>query len=391
MSWSEARHLTERFQAIRHFLHQGCRHWKLGTSYEGWAAALGRETPRLVPWLLRRLRQAMRQLPGFQDDSPWIGFGVDGSDVPCPRTRANQAACDGVGQRDGTPQLLVTLLYHLRLGLPWALRAGPSSQSERGQLRQMLDELPAAAILVADAGFLGYALAGELMENRRPFLFRVGGNIHLLEDLGYATEVAGETVYLWPVHQQERQQPPVQLRLIVLENADQQPIYLVTNVLDPQRLPVSQASALYRARWGLEVFYRTTKQTMQHVQVRSRTPQRCYEEITWAILGVWLLGLMTMRQLAAAGQAVSVWSPAESRDVVRRVLRATPPDPRHRGALGTILAGCRKDHYARGGPKGSRHYPRKKRHQPPGPPKIKLANASQRQAAQQLTPLTTAG
>jgi hypothetical protein len=388
MALGEQPALTQRFAAVREALQDACPHWQLGTSYEGFVDAQRREQARLIPLVVAKLRAHGRALAEHQRIGGWQVYAVDGSDGTQPRTRANQEVASDKGKPDGMPLLSMTVTYHLGTGLPWAFRVGPSSESERGHLGEMLDELPEEALLVADAGFIGYDLCRKCIEKRRPFLLRVGGNVHLLESLGYEYEVHGETVYLWPNDQQDRGQPPLQLRLIVIRDAGKQPIYLVTSVLDAEQLTCAQAREIYHARWGIEVFYRGTKQTLAHDGVQSRTPVNGYLEMTWALLGAWLLKLMTVRQLVKANVAPRKTSVALARNLVRRALRNAPA-PRHR-SFAQALAACRVDGYHRKRPKSSRNYPRKKRHQPPQPPKIKSASALQVQLAQRLTPLTLA-
>lgn len=390
MAWGEQLQLVERFQTVTGFLKQTCQHWQLGSSYEGWLTALAREQERLVPLVTQRLRQHMRSMTDHQRCGRWEAYAVDGSQFACPRTEENQQAMGDVGKPEGVPLVSLTTLHHLRLGLPWALRVGPGTDSERAHLRDMAHELPSGSLLVADAGFVGYDLCRSLLARKQHILLRVGGNIHLLGVLGYDCEVRGRTVYLWPVNQQQEKQPPLEFRLIVCQDERKQPVYLVTSLLDPDQLTDPEASELYRLRWGIEVFYRTTKQTLARHTLRSRTPENCYLELTWAILGVWLLQLMTVRQLVGAGHDPRAASPARARRLVRRVLRHEQPSRGTRRTLCRLLADCRQDRYERRGAKASRNYPRKKRHQPPGPPIIKPPTAKQIQTAKGLTPLTIA-
>jgi hypothetical protein len=387
MAWSEQPQLVERFHAVCAFLKQTCKHWKIGSSYDGWVAAQLREAERIRPLVVRRLREQMRQIPTTCPNSRFELFAVDGSKAACPRTIENQAAMGDVGKPDGIPQLSLTSLLHLQTGLPWDFRVGSGTDSERGHLREMLDELPQNALLVADAGFIGYELCCEMIERRQRFLLRVGGNIHLLQELSEEYEVRGNTVYLWPVKQQDRNQPPIQLRLIVIREAGKEPVYLVTNVLDENELSDDEAAVIYRLRWGIEVQFRTVKQTMQHHTMHSRTPATCYLEMTWAYLGVWLLELMTARRVAQSGGNPQRISPAAARNTVRRVLRHQRPDPRDCRNLPHALSACRLDDYERKKTKASRNYPRKKRHKPPDPPKIKPLNPQQLQKLKQLTPI----
>lgn len=403
MAWHETTQLVERFDAVRECLHEACPHWKLGTSYDGYVQAQQREAARLIAAVTRKLRQHMQ---AFSDEHRRVGrwevFAVDGSDAACPRTIANQQAMGDTGKPNGIPQLSMTAVHHVGLAMPWAFRVGPSTESEREHLRDMFDELPVESLLVADAGFIGYELCREMLGKNQHFLLRVGGNVHLLTDLGYDYEIAGETVYLWPIDQMTRGEPPIQLRLIIVEDKGKQPIYLVTNVLDATRLTHAEASEIYRRRWGIEISFRTLKQTLGHDGTHSRTPENCYLEMKWSILGAWMLALMTTREVVASGSTAEKASPAAARNVVRRAMHNSPPSSHRsrrnragnrRGAGSSLrgaLAACQTDNYRRTRPKTSRDYPRKKRHTPPSPPKIKSSTESQRQLAKRLTPLTTA-
>jgi hypothetical protein len=389
MAWGEPTQLVERFTAVTGFLKPMFPHWKLGSSYEGFVKALA-HSAGLAEQVIRRLRRQTQKLGVGPRSGRWHAFAVDGSEFTAPRTIENQQAMGGKGRPDGMPLVSLTTLYDLQSGLPWAFRVGPGSDSERAHLKSMVGELPAGALLVADAGFVGYEFCRGLLVRGQHFLLRVGGNIQLLESLGKEREVAGQTVYLWPDAQQRLSQPPLELRLIVIQEGTKQPVYLLTSVLDPAQLTDEEASEFYRQRWGIEIFYRTTKQTMQRHVLRSRTPENCYQELTWILLGVWLLQLMTLDKLLAAGHAPQELSPARSRTLVRRVMRhATPCRGRGR-ELSSLLAGCRQDAYIRRNPKATRSYPRKKHQKPPGPPKIKPPTDKQIQQAQQLTPQTIA-
>jgi hypothetical protein len=385
MAWSEQPQLGERFRAVCSFLKQTCQHWKIGSSYDGWVAAQLREAERLRPLVVQRLRQQMRQLPSAHHRFEL--FAVDGSKAACPRTKENQEAMGDLGKPDGIPQLSLTSIVHLATGLPWDFRVGPGTDAERAHLRDMLDELPQNSLLTADAGFIGYELCGEMNERRQRFLLRVGGNVHLLRELGEEYEIRGNKVYLWPGKQQDRNAPPIQLRLIVVRKPGKQPVYLVTNVLDPDELSDEEAAEIYRQRWGVEVQFRTVKQTMQHHTMHSRTPETCYLEMTWAYLGVWLLELITARRVVQSGGDPRRISPAAARNTVRRVLRSQCPDSRTRRGVFASLANCRLDEYRRTSSKASRNYPRKKRHKPPDPPTIKPFNERQLKKLQQITPI----
>ena len=120
------------------------------------------------------------------------GFVViagDGSRIELPRTQANEQAyspkrkkkahgkkgqggakrsrgkrwrkqkrqsAESIAKKVNSPQMWLTLFWHVGTGLPWAWRTGPSDSSERGHLEEMLSELPENTLITADAGFIGY-------------------------------------------------------------------------------------------------------------------------------------------------------------------------------------------------------------------------------------------
>ena len=175
------------------------------------------------------------------------------------------------------------------------------------------------------------------------------------------------------------------LRLIRLRQG-KQTLYLVTNVLDRKALPQAQARKLYQLRWGEEVFYRSYKQTLQRRKLLSRTPATCLVESQWTLLGLWLLGLMTLARILAKRGNPKRWSVAASRDLVRQALRNERPRRAPRQPLGDSLAEALLDEYQRTSDKTARNYPRKKREKPPGPPKIKTAQRLEIKRASRLEP-----
>jgi hypothetical protein len=274
----------------------------------------------------------------------------------------------------------LTTMWHTGTGLPWEWRTGPSDSSERGHLLEMLSGLPAAVLIAADAGFVGYEYARAILDSKRQLLVRVGSNVKFLRKLGYARESAG-TVYLWPDYAARKQQPPLVLRLVVAHNG-RHPIYLVTSLLKTA-CSDSQILELYARRWGIELFYRTFKQTFGRRKLRSTTPANAEVEMQWSLLGLWAMSLYALVQAMKRGVEPRRLSAAQLLLAFRRMLR----DYRHpveRGrSLCELLGEAVIDGYIRQH-KSSRNYPRKKRESPPGKPQIVTANKSQRQRAAML-------
>jgi hypothetical protein len=389
MSWEEASTLGERFEHTRRLLRVLQPRWKLPTSYAGFVAALEQHTPVLRAALGERLRPTADDTSCWRVGG-WLAFAVDGSRFEAPRTVVNERRLGCAGKERTGPQVFQTTLQPVGTGLPWDFRLGPGTESERRQLDDLRTGLPSQALLLADAGFVSYELFVWLTSQQQAFLMRVGGNIRLLTSLGWDCEQQGRTVYLWP--DARRSQPPLVLRLIVIQDTGKLPVCLLTNVLEVAELSDETACRLYQQRWGIEVYYRTAKQTFGHRRLLSRSPQAALLEQTWKVLGLWFLDRLTASAVEAAGHAPRERSWARARNVVRRVLRqALNTDLQPKGTpLKTQLAQAVKDRSRRRGPKQTRPWPRKKEQRPPKPPKLQEATDSERQRAKHLwhaTPL----
>jgi Transposase DDE domain len=382
LMWDAEKALGDRFTAARDLIKGLFPKWRLGKTYQGWCDAQLHYLSAIQPALAKRLRQQMQAFAGQHWwREGWCAFAADGSRVECPRTTANKKGLGCAGKKKTGPQLFLTTLWHMGTGLPWDYRIGPGTASERHHLRDMLGDLPASSLLVADAGFTGYELLQAIDQLGLSFLVRVGSNVHLLKELGHVEWQGPSTVYLWPEAQQD--QEPVVLRLLVLTRGKQK-MYLVTNVFDEAVLSQEQAAFFYEMRWGVEIFYRSCKQTMDKRRMLSRTPETCKAELHWVVLSIWLLGAMSVSAIIARGGAPLSWSVALARKQIRAAIRDARKS-RGRGVdlLGR-LAGAVKDSYARSGSKKAHDWPHKKKEKPPGAPKIRLAKATEIKKAKRL-------
>jgi hypothetical protein len=390
MSWSVCRTLGDRFEDVRDCL-VGMFPFQRrpGETYQGLIRALARHSPALLGVVGQALREALRVGAGaYGKREGWVAFAVDGSRVECPRTKANESALGCGGRKKTGPQFWLTTVWHMGLGLPWAWKIGPSTDAERTHLREMLPWLPALALLVADAGFVGYELLREILGGGRSFLIRVGSNVSLLRELGYARIEPGPTVYLWPQEFQKKNVPPLVLRLIVLTRKGK-PIYLLTNTSE-ESLSVEQASILYELRWGIEVFYRSMKQTLSHRKMRSAAPGPARMELEWTMVGMQVLGLLSVEPILARGHDPLSWSVALSIRAVRRTMRDRPARRTRRGGLLAALGEAVQDGYPHHAPKTARDWPHKKNDPPAGPPKIRKATRAEVQKAERIRTLNQA-
>lgn len=381
VAWSDACSLTERFAEARAVMAKLFPSRKrVGKTYQGFVKALTLSGSALLDRLAEQLRVHMRTLPSCWTVLGIEAFAVDGSRVECPRTAANQAVLKRAGRKKTGPQLSLTTLYHLGSGCPWDYRIGPGTESERAHLRALLATLPPGATIVADAGFIGYELLAEILASGRHILFRVGGNVTLLRDLGYVhVDEQDATVYLWPDKAQKRNLPPIVLRLMVVPG--RHPVYLVTDMLSETALSLEQAGALYRRRWGVEVFYRSLKQTLGRRKMRCGAPDNVQMELAWNMAALWVLSVAAVEAMAAEGKDPGRLSVAQARNVIRRSMAGRF---RANANLRKQLAKAVKDGYVRKSAKAARNWAHKKNERPAGAPKIRPATAKEIQKAQQF-------
>jgi hypothetical protein len=137
-------------------------------------------------------------------------------------------------------------------------------------------------------------------------------------------------------------------------------------------------------RWGVEVFYRSCKQTLARRKMLSQAPAQAELELKGVVLGLWLLGLMSVSALLGTGRDPLSWSVAQARRQIRQLMRQARGTSRCRQSLVERLAGAQKDSYERKGSKKARNWPHKKREKPPGEPKIRPATVAEVRKAKRL-------
>ena len=431
----EASTLDERFSLGRRIVNKVFR-WQaaVGETYQGFLKVLHNWHSTLRSAVTNSLRTLMQQgLPDSWQIGGFTVFAVDGSRVELARTESNEAAfspskkrkkkqqhpkeksksdaaqkrgllrqkrrrlkqaeqakqeheklasAEAAAKKASSPQLWLTLIWHIGSGLPWAWRTGPSDSSERDHLKEMLAELPLHSLITADAGFVGFAFLLALLTAQHHFLVRIGGNVKLLKNLGYAREHA-QTVYLWPNEAAKKLQPPLVLRLITIHDG-KHTMYLLTNLTKTQ-LSDSLAAKIYARRWGIELFFRTFKQTFERRKMLSHAGKNCPLELDWSLLALWAVCLLGRQELEKSGQEGHRLSPAKAIQAFRKCVREYRVRPETSGdGLLAKLRDALLDGYTRTSSKTSRNYPRQKKRERVGPPTITRATQPQILQAKEL-------
>lgn len=382
--WSSKAALTDAFLDARRWSIQLFGKAAL-TTYQGLTVALVTWTPTLLPLLWDRIHRLMETTDGGHwRIGVWVALAVDGSRDDVPRTRANEARfcaknfghgktakyrkkkSKGMRRKRNRqspaqpvkPQVWITLLWHLGMRLPWSWKLGPSDSSERLHLTQMVQEqkFPKNTLFCGDAGFVGYDFWQAIIEQKHHFLMRVGGNMRLLKNLCYVRQCE-DLVSCWPSQAMRKKQPPLVLRLLKFRNRRKY-IYLVTTVLSKKLLTDRVAEELYRQRWGIEVQFRSLKQTFGRHKLRSRNPDRALIEMHWSLLGLTIIQLWAIVEQQKASLVPEQLSVAQAIRVVRRCLEEFGEPPSPGNDLRASLQRAILDGYNRSSKKEARYKPK---------------------------------
>jgi hypothetical protein len=249
---------------------------------------------------------------------------------------------------------------------------GNGTASEREHLRYLLATLPRGTLLVADAGYVGYELLQALRRADHSFLIRLTSRAPLyVANKSSLKNYREGLVYYWPQTMQREERPPIPVRLLGV-GGKKATVWLITDVLDEQRLTKMTASQFYRWRWRNEGLFRTYKRTLGKVKLVSRTVALVHRELEGSLVAVQLLlaqGAMALQQAGHTTQPRARQILLEIRRELRNVV-GMYLGPRQKQTYWQRLQQARGDCRQRRGNKTRRPWPGREPHRPPGRPKI---------------------
>lgn len=377
------------------------------STFQGLANALQTWTPSFMFELQRNLHELIAEFGGrVYRRGRWVPLATDGSRATTPRTKSNEKAfCAknyGKGQtakyrkkktkglrrrknkknkpQPQAPQMWITMMWHMGVGVPWCWKLGPSDSSERQHVLDLLETAHFAknTLFVADAGFVGYDFWTAILDKGHHFLVRVGGNVRLLERLGYKIEKKDGIVYCWPVAAMKKHLPPLKLRLVKCV-VGKKKMSLLTSVLDRKELTENEIAQLYKQRWGIELEFRCLKQTFERRKLRSHNSDRALVEMDWSIFGMTVLELFALReQLRQPAADPFKLSFAQSLEAIRTSLANLGQRSKDHPDIATALRGALIDGYERKASKAARYKSTKKTKPSCGHPIVTVASPEQR-------------
>jgi DDE family transposase len=424
-SWSQCVNVTDAFpQAVE------CCQLIAGdvalSTYQGFMGALVRWTDPFLSVLWPVLHLRMQEIAGSMWGSGgWVPIAFDGSRSTAPRSKSNEKAlCApnyGCGQtakyrkkkskgmrrkkneknksQPQEPQAWITMLWHMSLRLPWMWKLGPSNSSERAHVMEMIGagEFPENTLFCGDAGFVGYPLWAQITGQGLYFLVRVGANVNLLaETAGCVIHRNKGKVFCWPLAAQQKNLPPLRLRLVKVR-IGRQWMWMLTNVLEPSRLTTEQIVKFYKMRWGIEVEFRGLKQTLDCSKLRCRNSARLMAELNWSILAMAVAELFALKEQLAARPSSETPAKKLPRDPKKRSLANTMRAIRHSLThlkdvpqpgedIQSRLQRAVTDSYVRTSSKRARYRPPNPDKKPLGDPKIRRLTAIESKKLIALTP-----
>lgn len=373
--WNQGKNLSQRFTSASGAATRVCTAGDVLTTRQGLFAALAACGESLV----QRIRNGLVSRLQAQED--WLiagrpSFAVDGSQFAVPRTKQNLQRFAAASRKSKakykkkadlakakTTQIALLLCMHLGSSMPFAWNTGGSSDSERGLLLDLLDRLPDRSRLVMDAYYFGHQFWSRLIAKDFTFVVRAGSNVNLLKDFRKhgKVKIRNGLVFYWPQTVIDAGDPPIVLRLVEVL-VGRKKMFLLTNELD---LTDAQLQTLYASRWGVEVFFRTVKQSYEHAKLECRTPENALIEIEWTLLGIWIALTEAKSKIPPAKRI----SPIQVLRVVSELVRDVARYSSLKMNLSFAFSTCTiADESNRKSDKNSPGYPRKKKKREIGDP-----------------------
>lgn len=372
MSWCCGDSLPEQFETARGFYVVCCAKRKRpGKTFSGFERAVARLPMPVLRGLAAALRERIVLVFGARlFYQGFIPLGCDGTRQETPRTEELEKRLGTFGKPGSAPMIWNTSIVHLLLGIPFCWRLGLGGKaSERSHLVQMLSLLPKMALIVADAGYVGFDLIRQLIEKNIFFLIRMSSSATFYtEEMKPLETFEDGLVYYWPKSAQKENKPPIFARLIRIQSRDAKDVWLLTNVQDSAKLPVALAALFYRLRWENEGFFRTYKRTLKKVKLMSRTVRMVHREAEASMIATQLLlcqGALAM-PASKTDDVPIMCSPRGVLLEIRREVR----DLTFHDDFTKRLTQAQRERRKRKTAKQKREWPRRKTHKPPKPPKL---------------------
>jgi hypothetical protein len=261
-------------------------------------------------------------LDAQDEEANWQRFGG-----PATKTAA------GKRLRGAFPQVRLLALAECGTRALIAAVHGAYGTGEKTLARELIAELGAGMLCLADRNFACWELWHDAAATGAQLLWRIGASFSLP-----VVEVLPDGTYLSrlkaPRHLRKDGAADITVRVIEYRLEDEQgnvteTFTLITTLLDPVAAPARELAELYRARWEIETALGSLKTQLKGagIVLRSKTPDGVIQEI-WALLCAY----HAVRDLISAAAAMAGKDPlrisfASALDVVRGPVGDPGPFP----------------------------------------------------------------
>jgi hypothetical protein len=261
-------------------------------------------------------------LDAQDEEANWQRFGG-----PATKTAA------GKRLRGAFPQVRLLALAECGTRALIAAVHGAYGTGEKTLARELIAELGAGMLCLADRNFACWELWHDAAATGAQLLWRIGASFSLP-----VVEVLPDGTYLSrlkaPRHLRKDGAADITVRVIEYRLEDEQgnvteTFTLITTLLDPVAAPARELAELYRARWEIETALGSLKTRLKGagIVLRSKTPDGVIQEI-WALLCAY----HAVRDLISAAAAMAGKDPlrisfASALDVVRGPVGDPGPFP----------------------------------------------------------------
>ena len=191
-------------------------------------------------------------------------LAIDGSKVRLPNSKEIREDFGTVKSRNGERlnyhnEAKISVLYDLRNNLPLESRITRARTSELKLAEEHLNKLESGDIVIADRGYISYALMAAILNKNGHFIIRCsrkrfGDGAGLFVD----SSVVSKTIELIrPKTLVDDNTIPasIRVRFIRVELNTGEVEVLITSLVDEQKYPSADFKSLYNERWGIETFY----------------------------------------------------------------------------------------------------------------------------------------
>jgi hypothetical protein len=293
----------------------------------------------------------------------WRLVTLDGSTLDVADEKANEQEFGRPGSNRGKsafPQIRLVSLVENGTHVLFGARLGAYGAGETTLAQEVVRELQAGQLCLADRNFFGYKLWQEACAGGADLLWRVKSNLKLPVEQPLADGSYLSSIY--PSEKDRRRRTKrvrvrvIQYRLEGVEGGE--PLYrLITTILDPDLAPARELAALYHERWEIETAFDELKTHLRGagIVLRSKTPDLVRQEFYGFLMAHFAVRGLMHEAALKADQDTDQLSFLHAVRVIRRKLttfhaippsgpRTLPPKRagRDSGGTGRVQPGAQK-------------------------------------------------